>query len=172
MTMQLVSTVTVGAGGAAAIEFTSIPQTATDLVVVMSIRNGSSNTSIGGRAFNVKFNSSSTSFTARYLLGNGSAASSGTNFYFWQGGLDDSGFGNGQIYVPNYAGSTNKSFSIDSVSETNATGAEMNIGAYLWSNTAAITSLSIQPAITGNVGQYSTASLYGITKGSGGATVS
>ena len=38
MTMTLVSTVTVGAGGAANIQWTSIPNTATDLYITVSAR--------------------------------------------------------------------------------------------------------------------------------------
>jgi len=70
-------------------------------------------------------------------------------------------FGNGQVYIPNYAGSNNKSTSADTVSEDNATLAYSALTAGLWSNTAAITSITIA-AVT-NFAQYSTAYLYGIS---------
>lgn len=168
MTMKLVSTVTVGAGGASSIQFTSIPQTGTDLLLLVSGR--STNTS---QAFEIRFNGSSASLSDRYLYGSGSAAASGTDSaiygYATQSTDTASTFGNVQIYVPNYAGSTNKSLSVDSVTENNATAALQVLTAGLWANTAAITSLSLSGF---TFAQYTTASLYTITKGSGGATVS
>ena len=38
VTHNLISTITVGSGGAASIDFTSIPQTYTDLLVKISLR--------------------------------------------------------------------------------------------------------------------------------------
>jgi hypothetical protein len=171
MTMTLVSTVTVGAGGAASIEWTGIPATGTDLLVVVSARHN--NATYGDT--NITFNSSGTGYSARLLYAdaiNGGAKST-TGIYGFTTPSDYTAntFGNLQIYVPNYAGSTNKSFSVDSVTENNATGAWSGIHAGLWSNTAAITSLKVAP-YSGLFVQYSTASLYTITKGSGGATVS
>lgn len=170
MTMQLISTVTVGSGGAAAIDFTSIPQTGTDLLIVYSIRASNPSVDI---TLQMTFNSTTTGFTNRELFGNGSSASSqsGTRYVVAVNGnwATSNTFGNGQVYIPNYAGSTNKSFSVDSVVENNATAGKQNLFAGLWSNTAAITAVTF----TGDTFlQYSTASLYTITKGSGGATVS
>jgi hypothetical protein len=76
-------------------------------------------------------------------------------------------FGNIQIYFPNYAGSTNKSYSVDSVTENNETVAYQTILAGLWSNTAAITTATFT-AESGNFAIGSTISLYKITKGSDG----
>jgi hypothetical protein len=64
------------------------------------------------------------------------------------------------IYIPNYAGSSNKSVSIDSVTENNATGAYSGLTAALFASTAAITSFGISTG--SNFVQYSTATLYGI----------
>lgn len=169
-TKELISTVTVGAGGAASIDFTSIPQDGTDLLVVVSARHN--NATYGDT--NITFNNSGTGYSARLLYAdaiNGGAKST-TGIYAFTTPSDYTAntFGNLQIYVPNYAGSTNKSFSVDGVTENNATGAWSAIHAALWSNTAAITSLKIAP-YSGLFAQYSTASLYKITKGSGGASV-
>jgi len=68
-----------------------------------------------------------------------------------------------EIYIPNYAGSTNKSFSSETNQENNATAAFARLLAGLWSQTAAITDIEITPN-TGNWVQYSTAVLYGISK--------
>jgi hypothetical protein len=70
-------------------------------------------------------------------------------------------FGNTDIYIPNYAGSANKSVSVDTVEENNGTTARALLGAILWSNTAAITALGLTP-VSGSFVQYSTATLYGI----------
>jgi hypothetical protein len=161
---QIGSAVTVGAGGAASIDFSSIPSTYTDLVVKICGR--------GTRAavfdyYQIKFNTSTSSFTGKYLYGAGSgspASGSETNY----GGTipaanaTASTFGNTEIYIPNYAGSTNKSYSVDSVSENNATAAEAVFYAGLWSNSAAINQITIIAA-NGNLAQYSTAYLYGVS---------
>lgn len=170
--MTLVSTVTVGAGGIAQIDFSSIPQTGTDLIIYLSGRV----TTDG--AVGIYFNGSNTSLSNRFLRGSGSAASSNVNAiggYVGETGVDGqtaSTFGNASIYIPNYAGSTNKSFSVDAVSENNATNAWQHLVAGLWSNTGAITSISLLAASSATFKQYTVASLYIVTKGSGGATVS
>jgi hypothetical protein len=177
MSMTLVSTVTVGSGGAASIDFGSIAATGTDLLLVVSAR--SSNSSVS-RTMNLRVNGSSISYGDKSLIGSGSAASSagdaggGTQIYTGEipaATSTSSTFANISIYIPNYAGSTNKSFSIDNVNENNATASQTTMGAGRWSDTAAITSISLtQPSA--NFVQHSTASLYLITKGSGGATTS
>jgi hypothetical protein len=80
-------------------------------------------------------------------------------------------FGSSNLYIPNYTGSTNKSYSINSVSETAATEAYQEIIAGLWSQTAAITQILIKPEQTRNFVQYSSITLYGITAGSSGGVV-
>jgi hypothetical protein len=159
VTHKLIETVTVGSGGAASIEFTSIPQTYTDLLIVLSVQNTASAVDIFG-----KFNTLSTGFTNRHLYGNGFSAISGNNSIGYFGAASPSSsntFGNTAIYIPNYAGSTNKSFSSDSVTENDATSAYGFFVAGLWSNTSAITSIEFYP----NAylwSEYSSASLYGI----------
>jgi hypothetical protein len=153
---------------AASITFSNIPQTGyTDLKIVFSIRTDN-NSSNYLSAF-ITFNGSSTGYSQRMLYGTGSSAlsASGSGSYLdWSAygsttAATASTFGNGEIYIPNYTGSTNKSVSADSVSETNATNAITALTAGLWSNTAAITSITF----TGNSGNLmagSTFSLYGI----------
>ena len=174
MSISLISTVTVGAGGAASIDFTSIPSTYTDLMLVASTRasDGYPDTGIW-----VQFNGSTTSYSRRTLYGTGTASAStnATDIFFWSPATTATSntFGNSTVYIPNYAGSTNKSVSVDSVNENNATYDILGITAGLWSNTSAITSIKIVSATATTLLQYSSASLYGITKGSsGGVTVS
>jgi len=159
-----IATVTVGSGGAATIEFTSIPGTYTDLLVKYSIRTDRSAVSDG---LDLTFNNNNSNYTYRYLLGDGSSASSasGSAKVFGQVNGDTgtaSTFGNGEVYIPNYAGNNNKSFSNDSLSENNATSANAWLGANLWSDTSAITSIKFTPQLGSNFKQYSTATLYGI----------
>ncbi len=161
-TYTLISSVTVGAGGASTIDFTSIPATYTDLLLKVSGRGDRSGATFDG--IYIKFNGSATA-TARYLEGNGASASSGTTSNF-AGVIDaatatSSTFSNIEVYIPNYAGSNNKSYSSDSVHETNATTAYADLTAGLWSNTSAINQITLN-ANAGNFVQYSTAYLYGI----------
>lgn len=165
-TFVKIASVTVGAGGAANIEFTSIPQTYTDLVINFS---GRSVKSASFEDVKIQFNSSTTNYSDRYLLGNGSTASSGSgastgiyNLIVPAANATTSTFSNNFVYIPNYAGSNNKSVSIDVVTENNATLSYLNLVAGLWSNTAAITSIKIVPDTANNFAQYSTAVLYGI----------
>ena len=167
-TYTLISSVTVGSGGAANIEFTSIPQTYTDLVIQLSGRG----TGAGGEvSATLQFNNNSSNYSSRWLRGSGAAASSGSDTY----GTDEiylfempaasataSTFQNGSIYIPNYTSSNNKSVSVDSVSENNGTTAWAYLTAGLWSNSAAITSIKFLIQI-GNYAQHSTAYLYGIS---------
>jgi hypothetical protein len=163
--MQLVSTVTVGAGGASSISFSGIPQTGTDLLVVFSLR------ATGGDAISdiyPQLNSDTTysNYTDRMLNGNGSSAQSQiiTLPYAWINGNTSTAntFGNGTIYVPNYTSSSSKSMSIDAVTENNASEAFQSMQAVRYSPTTAITSIRLSGGLA--FAQYSTASLYIITK--------
>jgi hypothetical protein len=161
--VQIGSTVTVGAGGQAAIDFTAIPSTYTDLLLKVSTRLDANNTAV-----KIQFNGLTTNLSSRYLYGSGSAAASYTdasNIYFYANSstYTTSTFANSEIYIPNYAGSTAKSVAVDAVTETNASAADMALFAGLWNSTAAITSIKLLPN-SGNFVQYSTATLYGISK--------
>lgn len=161
VTYKLIETVTVGSGGAANIEFGSIPQTYTDLKLVLSGRS-----TIADNAVKGAFNGSTSNFSQRILFGNGSSPASNTpsnNTLCYMNFSSDTAsvFSNSEIYIPNYTGSTNKSFSSESVHENNATTAYVIMLAGLWSQTAAITSITLSNA-SGSFAQYSSASLYGI----------
>ena len=162
-TFVRIATVTVGSGGSASMGFTSIPSTYTDLLIKFS---GRSNRSLVIDAVNLSFNGSTSSFTGRYLEGDGSTVISATSTRFAGAAPGNtataSTFGNVEIYIPNYTGSTNKSFSVDSVTENNATAAYADLIAGLWSNTSAITSIDLTPSVGTLFAQYSTATLYGI----------
>jgi hypothetical protein len=161
-----ISTVVVGSGGAASIEFTSIPQTYTDLVVKISARTNHSGVADFTK---IRFNGVTTSYSSRAVYGVSGSANSAT-FTEILAACDgntatSSTFGNTDCYIPNYAGSANKSVSVDSVGESNGTTdvyAFLNAG--LFSNTAAITSIELSAFNGTGFVQYSTATLYGIRK--------
>lgn len=159
---------------AASVVFSSIPQTATDIFFVISARSTSStNWQVLPRP-----NGSTSGLSARQLGGNGSSVfSQNSSSEAWAGDIERSSetantFDSRTIYIPNYAGNTNKSMSADSASETNATGNQMGIYASLWANTAAITSMTFtMPGDSFATG--STFTLYSVTKGTlAGVTVS
>ena len=170
MTMKLLETVTVGAGGAASITFSNIPADFTDLYIVVSARTARSG--FNNDQFGVNFNGVSTNQTGRELFGGGSSTSSASHTrifgYTTATTATADTFGNASVYVPNYRSAVAKSVSIDAVTENNATSAVQNLFAGLWNSTAAITSVTLVPLSATNFTQHSTASLYGITAGSDG----
>jgi hypothetical protein len=166
-TYTLISSVTVGSGGAATIDFTSIPSTYTDLNLIVSLRG---DRSAPDTDVYIKLNNSTTTYSFKILYGN---PDNGTPVGSFSGAsypatltnaatATASTFSNASIYFPNYAGSTNKSLSADSVSENNSTNASAYFTAGLWSTTSAINQITFTP-YTGNFVQYSTAYLYGIS---------
>lgn len=166
VTYKLISTITVSTATTANIEFTSIPGIYDDLVVLSSTRID--NTGVG---VNLKFNGSGASVSTRGLYGQGSSAASYSNTSNPLGGTSSistntaSTFSNNMLYIPNYAGNTNKSSSMDGVTENNGTVAYQFLVANLWSNTAAITSITLTPEDAGqNFVTHSSASLYGIKR--------
>lgn len=174
-TYYLLSTVTAGAGGAATITLSNIPQTYTDLVITVSARS----TWTGGfDGLGMYLNGSQSSITNRFLSGDGSnsASSNGTyrSILAIPGDSQTANtFGNVQIYIPNYTSSSTKSIIVTGVAENYANASAQNITAEQWANSAAITSVGFDTATSGlNLKQYTTVSVYGILKGSGGATAS
>jgi len=163
-TYTLISSVTVGSGGAASIEFTSIPNTYTDLAISTSQRISSASP---WSDVSVSFNNSTSNLSSLWLNAEGGSTvgygTSGSAIYYWTAAnsATSNTFGNGFIYIPNYAGSNFKSVSIDNVGENNAANTILVFTAGLWSNTSAITSVKLTGA--NNFMQYSTAYLYGIS---------
>jgi hypothetical protein len=161
-TYKLISSVSVGSGGASSMDFTSIPATYTDLEILVSGR-----TSGSGNGLNITFNSNTSNYTNITIQGDGSNASSYGTYNRLAGLVTraaeiSNSFGLTKIYIPNYAGSNNKSYSADGFSEDNVATAYMTLTGGLWSNTSAITSISLAP-MSGNFEQHSTAYLYGIS---------
>lgn len=165
-TMTLISAATVGSGGASSIDFTSIPGTYTDLLLKISVRGD--NTSLND--LSVQYNGDTGSnYSYKELTGNAASVSTGTgttakhNTLLTGSSSTANTFVNHELYIPNYAGSAQKSSSLDSVVENNSTNTlvQMRFQAWRWTGTAAITSIKLFS--TGfNLVQHSTAYLYGI----------
>jgi len=176
--MELITSVTVGSGGAASVTLPAtgtIPATYTDLKVVISARTNRSN---AVDAIGVYYNNDTTSarYSAKQLTGTGSSTQSTSNnpyndenMYVSGNSATASTFGNSEIYIPNYAGSNQKSFSVDSVSENNATTAYANFGAGLYNQTTAITTMTFIPISGTTIVEGSTFYLYGISNVTSGS---
>jgi hypothetical protein len=179
--MTLIESKTLGAA-AASIEFTSIPQDGTDLLILFSCRGASTTNNDGDYdLLGLQFNSNTTGYSSRELASQiGLSVGSTSRTTLTIGGQAYARFGFGvknsfngntafeslQMYIPNYTGTTNKSYSVDQVGEGNQTDVVPSIAAGLWSNTEAINSVKF--ATDNNFVIGSTISLYKITKGSDG----
>jgi hypothetical protein len=165
--LQPLQTITVGAGGASSVTFSSISQNYTDLQILISAR--STKTSSATDSLLININGSSSNMSSTYLQGSGSSSSSNrSSSLTFAGELSDNSatsntFGVSTIYIPNYTSSNYKSFIQESVAENNATVSAQSLWANLWSNTAAINSLQFY-FYAGNLVQYSILSLYGVLR--------
>lgn len=173
-TYELITSQTLGSD-TASVTFSSIPATYDDLYLSFTWRSTAAGSGAG-----VRFNGDTGSnYSYRALRGNGSSVDSfnsatwATNFgtaydEFIFFGVTTSAytsntFASGGIYMPNYAGSTNKSVSIDTVAENNSTTVNtLYAVAGLWSSTTAITSvgLIVDPYASGSPSIASGSSFY------------
>ena len=167
-TFVKIATVTVGAGGSASMAFSSISGSYTDLCLKISARNDT----VGNRFYTLlSLNGSAASAISRVrVMGfdgtNTQSSSAADSNMGTVGGTSTTAntFSNSEMYFPNYTAAVNKSISSDSLYENNsATANTLGFWAGLWSSTAAITSITLT-CDSGNFAQYSTATLYGISK--------
>lgn len=162
---QSISTVTVGAGGASSISFTTIPSTFQHLQVRAI---GRSSVTVADSLW--QFNSDTGANYAMHLLvGDGSTAASYATASttsmkatpYMTG--NTSIFGVGVTDVLDYA-NTNKYKTIRSLTGFDNNGgsfAQIQLNSGLWQSTSAITSITITPS-SGTYVQYSQFALYGI----------
>lgn len=160
---EAIATVTVGSGGAATMSFTSIPSTYTDLVVHVSARSVRAQTQDG---MNMKFNTSSTSFSGRQFAYLNTATYTGTVTRgvasIPAANATASAFGNAYIYISNYTSSRYKRYMVDNVRPNNSASVfEVSFYSTTWANTAAINGISFDND-NANFAEFSTATLYGI----------
>ena len=155
----------------ASIDFTSIPQGYTDLMLVASSR--STRASQEDPTY-IRFNGNSSSiYSDKYLYGNGSAAYSGGPTgptliqYFAQPAASATAntFGSITIYIPNYTSSNYKSVSADALFENNSTTTDYTraqLSAGLFSSTSPITSITYGTYAGPAFATNSTFTLYGV----------
>ena len=172
--MQPIYTQTVGAGGAATVTFNNIPQTFTDLQVVISSRTTAAVTATDVFAFFNNDTGGANVYSGTRLIGSGSSASSdrqtGINAMRWGTTVGTSStsntFSSTAVYVANYTTSTFKQVIVDAVDENNATATNSFLSAMLYfpSSPTGITKILLGP-LSGSFAQHTTVTVYGITKG-------
>lgn len=178
--MKLITTTTVGSGGATSVTFTGIPATYTDLVVLGQLRHNYN----GNELVCLRLNGdTSSSYSGKKIAASDYAAVDNSDngsitdgFYFARVGgtnLTSNTFGNFRLLIANYTGSQQKTIVAEDGVETNSNvGPDTGMAAGRWTGTAAVNSLTIYGYFGRTFVENSIISLYGITKGSGGATVS
>jgi hypothetical protein len=165
---ESIATVTVGSGGAASAEFTSIPGTYTHLQVRMFAKTDRALNRDGVR---MRMNSVSTGspYAWHGLYGDGASAlvDGGANLneivtFRAAGNTSATNIWGGLIIdVLDYA-NTNKNTTIRCLGGVDLNGAgEIWLSSGLWNNTSAITTLTFTPNIGSNFLQYSHFALYG-----------
>jgi hypothetical protein len=160
---ESIATVTVGSGGSANVEFTSIPADYTHLQVRGIARSTSTECDI-----KVQLNSDTGSNYAYHrLYGTGSSvgadgtASQTTMFYCGRINASSSVFGANIIDILDYK-NTNKNTTLRTLMGFDANGSGYaSLGSGLWMNTNAVTSIKLIPH-AGNFAQYSQFALYGV----------
>ena len=161
-----IETVTVGAGGTASVTFSSIPGTYKHLQI-----RGLARASAGDSVISAILNSdtNSANYRAHIVKGDGATASSSSwqNTYVMINGYAGSSttFAVGVIDILDYA-STTKNTTIRALSGADFNGSgQVGLISTLWVNTAAVTSIKLDPVFWGGTSlftQYSSFSLYGV----------
>ena len=167
-TYTFIQSAIASSGNVVSFDFTSIPQTYDDLVIIANTRNASNN--YGG--YFMMFNGSTmgTNVTAKRLGVYGTTDNNSTStetLWSMSGGGNSSYFANTRTYIPNYTSTTsNKVALITGGQVGNGTDLVHQITAWKWAQTAAITRIELRTDApsTDIFGQYSSAHLYGISK--------
>ena len=154
--------------------FTSIPQTYTDLVLLVSART---NNAFTADTLFVTMNSSTSNFSWEniYTTGSGAVVSQNNTNNELASGINGasstaSTFSNVEIYIPNYRNTAhNKSITVQGVVENNATRGDDYVNTVLWNDTSSITSMTLSLTGAGVFVTHSTFYLYGITSANTGA---
>jgi len=170
MSLTLINSVTVPAGGSASIDFPSIPAIYTDIYLVYSLR---SNRAAGVDVVQLRFNGVTSGYSVKQLIGfgSGSGYSEGLGSQAQADSYGINGdtslantFSNGTLHIPNYTSSDNKGFSMDAVYEDNIAAAWQNFTAGTWANTSPISRITFTPTYGTLFKEGSTAFLYGVNK--------
>lgn len=167
-TFAAITTVTFTNSTTSTLDFTSIPQGYTDLMVLISAR--STRAGVGDPLL-MKINSSTTNriySTVEGRVATNNTVAFGDTTALFIGTLPGSTagtsiFGSAKVYFANYSATQHKQSFADVVQENDTSNAYLTFSSNLWTDTSAITSLSFYWDTAGsNFAQYSTATLYGI----------
>lgn len=173
MSMKKISTVTL-TSSAASITFSDIPQTGTDLIFRISEKNDSDNNT----ASTLRINGGTT--ILRWLYGEGGTYSVNSGYreynslYGWitsAGGISPAVFSSTTFYFPNYTSTTTKLYYNETAAENWGSYGAHGITAGTYPTSSPITSIQFLPR-SNTFLAGTTMTMYAITKGSGGATVS
>lgn len=145
------------------ITFTNIPQNAKDLMIVLSGRNNSSNTTIEINLGN------NLNWTSQHLSASGPtvSAATGTDGQI-ANAISSSGataniFGNTSIYISNYTStSTGKMVLVDALVENNGSTAGARLNWMYWNNTSNVETITLSVP-TGSFLTLTSVSLYTIS---------
>lgn len=165
-----IQTLTANSGGSLTFDFTSIPQTYTDLLIFVSARTASTTY----ESYRIYFNGTDSNISGRYSLSSaptsGGNPSTSTTAYGYLGSIGGSTitsntFTNTMIYIPGYTSSNTKTYQSNSTSPNSGSNSYLEIVAGTWTGTNAITQVTLKPDGVGGTNtfvQHSTAYLYGI----------
>lgn len=173
--MQPIYTYTTPSSGMGEINFSNIPQTYTDLMIVCSLRDVATS-GINGAIIGLMFNfdaSASGPWSGTTLKGTGSSVSSdrGSSLQYYAQAYQTNPsytantFSSTTFYVPNYSGTLFKQVLIDNVTENNATASNLFLGSALYRSNAPVTGIKLYDA--GGPYQFSinsTITIYGISR--------
>lgn len=154
--------------GVAAFQFTSIPQTYTDLVILVNARVANSSDIVA-----IQANGNGSGYSGVYIEGNGITVGAGTSEISWRCGYipgtnQANMWSSDIINIFNYASTTRKKTILSSNRYPAAKGFTQGFMTQwksgLWDNVSAITSLTIGTANGGNFVSGTNFTLYGIKK--------
>ena len=164
---ESIATVTVGSGGAANVEFTSIPSTYSHLQIRGLCRTDRANVQ---DPIMIRLNSSTSTYAAHNLFGNGTSVTATSNngqdgmLSYGMAGNDagSNTFGVLVCDILDYK-DTNKNTTIRVLAgyDNNGTG-NVSFNSGLWTTTNAVTTIRLYPSQGSNLLQYSHFALYGI----------
>ena len=158
------------AGGRSCLEFASIPQTYTDLLILYAARCNRSDLVADGVFLRFNSDLTAANYYNRRLIGSasGSPSSDGGANYGGAGLTDavlatSNMWGNSSVYVNNYSqNGWIKTWFADGVTENNGSSAYEQLAAGNWTNTVPVTNIRFYPEVGTLWNQYTTAYLYGI----------
>lgn len=164
---ESIATVTVGAGGAANVEFSSIPSTYQHLQIRGIVRSSAASASQNTL---LRLNTdTAANYSTHYLTGNGTTAASGAeanSTYIYAGALPAANTASGRfeafvIDILDYK-DTNKYTTVRTLAGWDANGTGLvALWSGSWRNTAAVNAIRLLPN-TGNFIEFSSIALYGI----------